>query len=117
MANRVVWFDVPVKDLNRAIGFYSKVLSVDVSEKFPGVAVIEHAGSDVSGCLFHSDDAKPSDAGVLLYFNVDWRLDAALETAKASGGKILKEKEQIGEYGYRAIVLDSEGNRIALHSA
>ena len=115
MANRVVWFDVPVEDLGRASDFYSKVLDISVQEAH-GVAVLEHSGSDVAGCLFKSDDEKPSDRGLLLYFNVSGRLDAAIEAVEQCGGQILKVKEQIGEHGYRAIVLDSEGNRIALHS-
>jgi len=115
MANRVVWFDIPVEDLSRASDFYSKVLDISVQEAH-GVAILEHSGNDVAGCLFKSDDEKPSDHGSLLYFNVSGRLDAAIETVEQCGGQILKVKEQIGEHGYRAIVLDSEGNRIALHS-
>lgn len=115
MTNKVVWFDVPVADLARASEFYSKVLNISVSEAH-GVAVLEHGGDDVAGCLIQSDDEKPSSTGLLLYFNVSGRLDAAIEAAEQFGGKILQPKEQIGEHGYRAIVLDSEGNRIALHS-
>lgn len=115
MVNRVVWFDIPVEDLSRAMEFYSKVLNISVEEAH-GVAVLEHSGNDVAGCLFKSDDEKPSDRGLLLYFNVSGRLDAAMKAAEQCGGKILKPKEQIGAHGYRTIVLDCEGNRIALHS-
>jgi hypothetical protein len=115
MANRVVWFDVPVEDLSRAMVFYSDVLDISVEEAH-GVAVLEHSGNDVAGCLFKSEDEKPSDSGVLLYFNVSGRLDEAIKAAKQCGGTVLKAKEQIGAHGYRAIVLDSEGNRVALHS-
>ncbi len=69
MANRVVWFDIPVEDLRRASEFYSKVLDISVQEAH-GVAVLEHSGNDVAGCLFKSDEEKPSDHGSLLYFNV-----------------------------------------------
>ena len=115
MANCIVWFDVPVTDLSRATEFYSKVLDITVEEAH-GVAVLEHSGNDVAGCLYESDDDKPSDSGLLLYFNVSGRLDEATKATEQYGGKILKAKEDIGEYGFRAIVLDSEGNRIALHS-
>ncbi len=115
MANRVIWFDVPVANLSRAIEFYSKVLDIAVEEAH-GVAVLEHSGNDIAGCLYESDDHKPSDSGLLLYFNVSGRLDAAIEATEQYGGKILSAKEQIGQHGYRSIVLDSEGNRIALHS-
>ncbi len=115
MANRIVWFDVPVADLGRAIEFYSKVLDITVEEAH-GVAVLEHSDSDVGGCLYKSEDEQPSARGSLLYFNVSGRLDAAMAATEQYGGKILKPKEDIGQHGYRTIVLDSEGNRIALHS-
>ena len=115
MANRVVWFDVPVEDLGRATEFYSKDLDIEI-EDAGAVAILEHSGNDVAGCLFKSDDEKPSATGLLLYFNVSGRLDDAIKAAEQNGGKILKAKKQIGSYDYRAIVLDSEGNRIALHS-
>ena len=115
MANRVVWFDIPVADLSRAMEFYSNVLDIKVEEAH-GVGVLEHSGDDVGGCLFKTEDEKPSASGLLLYFNVSGRLDAAMEAAEQYGGKILKPKENIGQHGYRTIVLDSEGNRIALHS-
>lgn len=114
MANRVVWFDVPVEDLGRATEFYSRVLDIAIEEA-GDVAILEHSDNDVAGCLVKSDD-KPSASGLLLYFNVPGRLDEAVEAAEQNGGRILQAKEQIGPYGYRAIVLDSEGNRIALHS-
>ncbi len=117
MPHRVIWFDIPVSDLDRAIGFYSHVLSAKVEKQFPGqpVAVIEHGESDVSGCLHQSED-RPSDHGPLLYFNVQGRLDDAVAQAERYGGRVLKPKHQIGPYGWRAVILDSEGNRIALHS-
>ena len=115
MANRVVWFYVPVGDLSRAIEFYSRVLDIAIEEA-GDIAILEHSGNDVAGCLSKSDDNKPSASGLLLYFNVSGRLDEAVEAVEQNGGRILHTKEQIGPYGYRAIVLDSEGNRIALHS-
>jgi len=48
--------------------------------------------------------------------NCKGRLDAAITDVEKNGGKILKSKHQIGPHGFRAVVLDSEGNRIALHS-
>lgn len=115
MANRVVWFDVPVEDLARATEFYSRVLDIAIEEA-GDVAILEHSGNDVAGTLYKRDDDKPSASGLLLYFNVSGRMDEAIEAVEQNGGKILQAKEQIGPYGYRAIVLDSEGNRIALHS-
>ncbi len=116
MSNRIVWFDLPAADLKRAIRFYSAVLQAEVNEEFPGVAVISHEAGDVSGCLFTSDEQQPSTSGALLYFNVDGRLQAAVDAATENGGRVEKPVHDIAPFGQRAIVIDSEGNRIALHS-
>jgi uncharacterized protein len=119
VANSIVWFDIPVLDLDRAIRFYSAVLGTTVKkEEFPGmaIAVLPHQGEDVAGCLFQSDDEKPSDHGPLLYLNAQGRLDQAIAAVEPNGGKVLQPRHQIGPYGFRAVVLDSEGNRLALHS-
>jgi uncharacterized protein len=68
------------------------------------------------GCLVVMKDNQPSQTGPLVYLSVDGRIDDAITQAREHGGKVLKEKEQIGPYGYRAVIADSEGNRIALHS-
>ncbi len=92
------------------------MLDADVSERFPGVGVISSDEGAVSGCIFKSDEVKPSDHGALLYFNVNGRLDEAVSAAEECDGTIKEPPHAIGEFGHRAIVIDSEGNRIALHS-
>lgn len=116
MANRIVWFDIPVNDLNRAIQFYSSVLDFEIKEESGGVAVMPHGPGEVAGCLYQSEDDQPSASGPLLYLNVNGRLDAAIDAAEKNGGTIVEPKHSIGNYGFRAKVIDSEGNRIALHS-
>ena len=116
MTNRIVWFDLPAADLKRAMNFYSKVLDAEISEEFPGVAVFSHDQGEVSGCVFKSEDIQPSDQGALLYFNVNGRLEEAVSAAKECGGNIKEPPHPIGDFGHRALVIDSEGNRIALHS-
>ena len=116
MANRIVWFDVPASDLERAMNFYSKVLDVEISEEFPGVAVMSHDQGEVAGCVFKSEEIQPTSHGTLLYFNVNGRLDEAVAEVEGCGGTIKEPPHSIGEFGHRALVIDSEGNRIALHS-
>ncbi|MBI2993591.1 MAG: VOC family protein [Gammaproteobacteria bacterium] len=116
MVNRVVWFDVLVRDLARAMKFYSEVLNVEIREEHPGVGVIAHGPQDIAGCLFRSETAMPSDSGPLLYFNVNGRLQQATEAVARLGGRVLNPPHPIGPFGQRAVVLDSEGNRIALHT-
>jgi predicted enzyme related to lactoylglutathione lyase len=117
MANQIVWCDIPVKDLDRAITFYSAVLGGTVAKlSVEGMTfgLLPDADSGVSGCLVL--DAKPSADGPMIYLNCNGRLDAAIADVEKNGGKILKPKHQIGPHGFRAVVFDSEGNRIALHS-
>src|SRR5713226_8576045 len=120
MANQIVWCDIPVLDLDRAAKFYSAVLGAQVKkEQFPGgmtIGLLPHTDGEVGGCLFTSDDEKPSDKGLLIYLNASGRLDAAIDAVVPNGGKVIKPKHPIGPYGHRAIILDSEGNRVALHS-
>jgi len=119
MANQIVWCDIPVLDLDRAVKFYSAVVGAAVKkQEFPGMtmAILPHNDGEVSGCLFKSADDKPSDQGLMIYLNANGRLDEAIAAVVPNGGKVLKPKHAIGPYGSRAIILDSEGNRIALHS-
>jgi hypothetical protein len=119
MEHTIVWTDIPIINLARAIKFYSAVLGVKIKkEKYPGMefGLLPHADKNVSGCLCKTDENKPSLHGPLIYLNVEGRLDAAIKAAK-KGGKVLKEKHAIGPYGFRAVIVDSEGNRIALHSS
>jgi predicted enzyme related to lactoylglutathione lyase len=119
MANVIGWCDIPVVDLDRAIAFYAAVLGAPVKkQEYPGMAIGLLPGSDpdVTGCLHKSDTDLPSDHGPLVYFSCQGRLDEAVAGATANGGKVLQTKHSIGPYGFRALVLDSEGNRIALHS-
>jgi uncharacterized protein len=119
MANQIVWCDIPVLDLDRAIKFYSAVLGVEVKkEEFPGmtIGILPHNDGEVGGCLFTGSEDKPSDKGLLVYLNANGRLDDAIAAVMPNGGSVLKPKHPIGPYGSRAIILDSEGNRLALHS-
>jgi predicted enzyme related to lactoylglutathione lyase len=119
MANQIVWVDIPVQDLDRAMRFYSAVLGSPVSkQEYPGMAIglLPGADGDVSGCLFRREDERPSDRGILVYLNAQGRLDEAIAAVERNGGKVLQAKHPIGPRGFRAVILDSEGNRLALHS-
>ena len=118
MGHRIIWFDIPVTVLERAGDFYRQVLQVNI-ESYGGetpVAVMEHGPGDVAGCLYTKEGDEPSMQGPLLYFTVEGRLQEATAKAAELGGQILQAPHSIGPHGHRSVVMDSEGNRIALHS-
>jgi len=116
--NRAVWFDIPVADLERAARFYRTVLAIKVDVMQFGetaFAVLEHDQGN-GGCLVVAPNEVSSNGGALIYLNVNGRLREATDLARQHGGSIVEAPRSIGEHGSRAVVLDSEGNRIALHS-
>ncbi len=121
MSHRFVWVDIPVANLDRAIAFYAAVLGSAVTrEGGPGFSfgLLAHSGSDVAGRLVSSGaDNAPSPRGPLVYLNAEGRMAEAVAAASAHGGRVLEAIAPIAPYGFRAVVLDSEGNRVALHSS
>ena len=80
------------------------------------IGILPHNDGEVGACLISSTDDKPSAQGPMIYLNANGRLDEAIAAVVSHGGKVLKPKHAIGTYGSRAVILDSEGNRVALHS-
>ena len=119
MTHSIVWFDLPTKDLERAARFYSKVLGCELKViEFPGgkIVVLPHEKDDVAGCLIEAAEGGPSRNGVLVYFNCDGRLEEAVQAVRDAGGEVMEDRHEIGPHGWRAVILDTEGNRVALHS-
>ena len=116
--NRAVWMDIPVADLDRACDFYAEVLAIDVHKaefddyKF---GVLSHKDGN-GGCLVPNPDGIAGDKGLLVYMNCEGRIKDAVAKVESKGGKIIEDVHAIGPHGFRALVDDSEGNRIALHS-
>jgi predicted enzyme related to lactoylglutathione lyase len=124
-ADTLCWADIPVTNLDRAIKFYSAVLGNEVSKISEAgfeYGLLPQEKQNASGCLCVGSDSagsnnKPSQSGPLIYLSVEGRLDDAIKATNSQGGKVLEGKHQIGPHGFRAIIVDSEGNRIALHSS
>jgi predicted enzyme related to lactoylglutathione lyase len=120
MSNTFVWVDIPVANLDRAIAFYGAVTGQPVDKiGGPGFnfGLFKHEGDSVGGCLIEPEEGvAPSMFGPLVYLDASGRLDAAVAAAEQGGGKVLKAKHSIAPNGFRAIIADSEGNRVALHS-
>jgi len=121
MVNALNWFEIPATDISRAIKFYSTIFGYEnmQSMDFGGfkMAFFPMEGEGVGGALCQCDGYKPSQEGALIYLNGGLDLANSLSKVEASGGKIILQKRQISEeYGYMALFIDSEGNRVALHS-
>lgn len=115
---KINWFEIPVRDLDRAARFYGAVLGTEFADMEGPTGVIKCFQSEGRpiGALVARPDDVPSRGGVVIYFETD-DLEAALARAQASGGKIALPKTAIGPYGFIGRVEDSEGNHMSLHSA
>jgi uncharacterized protein len=122
--SNVVWFELPVNDLNRATSFYESVFATKLAtdERFPGIAMFpKRHETATTGALAVTHDAKiegrPSTDGAVVYLNCDGELDAVLKRAQAAGGQLLQEVAQLpGGMGYIAQFRDLDGNRVGLHA-
>ncbi len=121
--NMVGWFEIPVEDMDRAKTFYEVVFGVqiqvqDLGDTLMGWFPWNHEKPGAAGSLIQNKDwYKPSNvAGVLIYFNSE-DVQNELDRIESAGGRILKPKTLIApDIGCMAVFLDTEGNRIALHS-
>ncbi len=123
-ANMVSWFEIPVVDMDRAKTFYEKVFDIKIRIEqfgdtimgwFPGLENTDAPGA--SGALVYNKDFyKPSANGTLVYFSSP-EITYELSKVEEAGGVTLNEKTLISDdIGYMAVILDTEGNRIALYS-
>ena len=119
MAHAINWFEIFVADLDRATRFYETMLGVPLHrETFAGTPMAIFAGGQdvVGGALVQDPQRKPSAEGPLVYLNAAGKLDAVLGRVASARGSVLLPKTDIGDPGFIAIVQDSEGNRVGLHS-
>ena len=122
MANALNWFEIPVTNLGRAKAFYEKVLDaelIDAEMDESGMEMAMFPASDgVGGGLVKSDEWAyvPSRNASIIYLNGGDDLSVPLGKVKAAGGEVVQDKMGIGENGFIALFVDSEGNRVGLHS-
>lgn len=122
-SNPVGWFEIYVQDMPRAQAFYEAVLQVrlerldtpDESDVEMMVFPMDMENAGASGALARTRDVPSGGNSTLVYFNC---ADCAEEASRVvpSGGRIQREKMSIGEYGFIALALDTEGNMFGLHS-
>ncbi|MFT7616301.1 MAG: putative enzyme related to lactoylglutathione lyase [Candidatus Woesearchaeota archaeon] len=122
MRNLVGWFEIPVTDIQRAKKFYETLFECTLEDAkmeqcdmffFPGG--MESPGA--MGALVKGENYKPSADGVLIYFAAPQDdIPLGLKRAAENGGKVILEKMSLGEHGFMGGFIDTEGNRIAIHS-
>jgi predicted enzyme related to lactoylglutathione lyase len=123
MKNAIDWFEIPVTDLDRAQGFYEQVLDAKMdraempeSQMTMAVFPYDRTQGGAGGSLASGPGQKPSAEGSTIYLNGGDDLAIPLARVEAAGGKVIFPKSSIGVSGFIAHFLDTEGNRVALHS-
>lgn len=119
MQPMINWFEIPAVDFDRAVTFYSTILDVDINKGiFQGAphGFLSAAPDTVAGAIVLRDDLKPATTGTLIYLNVADQMTAVLERIEPAGGEVILPETAIDPNGSFAFILDSEGNRIGLHS-
>lgn len=113
-------FEIPATNISRAIKFYESILNIDIQPlEFPGIemGLFPYEDQVVTGVIMKGEGYKPSAEGVTLYLNGGENLQIILDKVEEHGGKILIPKTpHADESGFFAIFLDSEGNKMGLHS-
>jgi predicted enzyme related to lactoylglutathione lyase len=120
--NILNWFEISVNDIARAKKFYETIFSISMyQEENMGMQMaffpFDTNSGKLSGALVQGSMHKPSGEGVVIYLNGNPDLSVALDKVESAGGKVVMPKTRIGnEIGHMAFIIDTEGNKIGLHS-
>lgn len=121
--NAISWFEIPTSDIDRAQKFYEAILGVSlIPMDMPGFLMRMFPIEDMMGVggalVYNAEFYKSSSTdGTLIYLNGNPDVQNVLDRVEAAGGKIEIPKKEISpEYGFMAVIIDTEGNRIAFHS-
>lgn len=121
--NSLNWFEIPAKDIVRAIKFYETIFAITMREmgemmgmKMAGFP-FEPGSGKASGGLVQGPMHTPSQEGCIVYLNANPSIQAVIDRIEPAGGKVVMPKTQISpEIGYMAFFIDTEGNKMALHA-
>ena len=124
MNNAISWFEIPATDLERAQKFYEAIFSINlVPMDLPNIKMrmfpIDDPMNGIGGAIVDSGGFhKPSATeGTLVYLNGNPDVQVVLDKVVSAGGSVMVPKTEISpDYGYIAVIIDTEGNRIGLHS-
>ncbi len=123
MKNAINWFEIPVNNYERAKKFYATILELEITDyhmpeknmKY-GMFPYDMENKGVGGAIVQMKEMKPSTDGATVYLNGGDDLNVALAKVEAAGGQVFMPKTDIDENGFFAQFIDTEGNRVALHS-
>jgi uncharacterized protein len=114
------WFEIPATNFARAKAFYEAVLGITIEPMTMGPTVMGFLTTDpnaVGGAIVQADGATPSQQGTMVYLNSGDDLAPMLARVTGAGGTIAVPKTDIGNnFGFFAHFVDSEGNKVGLHS-
>jgi len=120
LKNAINWFEIPATDFDRAVRFYSEIYDRDMPTRDLGhikMGFFPHEQGQVGGAVVSGEGYLPSIDGSKVYLNGGADLLTVLNRVQTAGGTIVMEKTEISpEIGFFAIIDDTEGNRIYLHS-
>jgi len=113
-------FEIPAIDISRAIEFYQAILDINIEKvEMPGMemGILPYEEQAVTGVIVKGEGFRPSPDGVTIYLNAGENLQVILDRVVMNNGKtIIPKTAHADDIGYFAIFIDSEGNRIGLHS-
>lgn len=123
--NVLTWFEIPVSDIDRAKTFYETILDIEMVKRMDGKEeaaffpfnpnVVQATSGRITGVLSKSERNSPSGNGTMVYINAYPEIQKVLDKVEKAGGKIVAPKTLINA-GFIAVIMDTEGNRIGLHS-
>jgi predicted enzyme related to lactoylglutathione lyase len=120
MKNAINWFEIPVKNFDKAKTFYETILGSKMQPmEMPGMKSAFFPAdlqNGIGGCITEAKGYEPSKMGSLVYLNGGEDLSVPLSKVEKAGGKIIMPKTAIGQNGFMAHFEDTEGNKVALHS-
>lgn len=120
MKSHISIFEIPATEISRAVDFYQAILDINIEKmEFPEMqmGIFPYEGQMVTGVIMKAEGYKPSADGVTIYLNGGNNLQIILDKVEKNGGKVIVPKSlHADESGYYAIFLDSERNKIGLHS-
>lgn len=119
MVTTLNWFEIPATDFERAKAFYAAVLDVQIledSNRQYAYLPSDPQKGGFGGAIGSGENFVPAKTGITVYLDGGNDLSIPLERVESAGGKVIQQKTAIGDNGFIALFIDTEGNKVGLHS-